>query len=90
MEEGGVRMPADVNTVAKVKRYKERAPEIRFLTLKQIDGQLDVLRDHPVIHAMVATYVYAGLRREEAILLTVEDVDFAVGIGDNPCSRQDG
>ena len=79
MEEGGVRMPADSNPVAKVKRYKERAPEIRFLTLKQIESQLEVLQDHPVIRAMVATYIYAGLRREEAIWLTLEDLDFAIG-----------
>jgi integrase len=28
---------------------------------------------------MVATYIYAGLRREEAIWLTTDDVDFATG-----------
>ena len=79
MEEGGVRMPGGINPAAKVKRYKERAPEIRFLTLKQIDQQLGMLQSHPAIHAMVATYIYAGLRREEAIWLTVEDVDFKAG-----------
>ena len=79
MEEGGVRMPGDVNPAAKVKRYKEHAPEIRFLTLNQISEQLEALRDHPVIQAMVATYIYAGLRREEAIWLTKEDVDFSLG-----------
>lgn len=79
MEEGGVRMPADLNPAAKVKRHKERAPEIRFLTLRQIDQQFEVLQGNPVIHAMVATYIYAGLRREEAIWLTVDDVDFAAG-----------
>ncbi len=79
MEEGDVRMPRDINPAAKVKRYKERAPEIRFLALRQIDQQLDVLRDHPVIHAMGATYIYAGLRREEEIWLTTEDVDFENG-----------
>jgi integrase len=79
MEEGGVRMPRDINPAGKVKRYKERAPEIRFLTLEQIDEQLEVLRDHPVIHAMVATYIYAGLRREEAIWLTTNDLDLGNG-----------
>jgi integrase len=79
MEEGGVRMPADLNPAAKVKRYKERAPEIRFMSIKQIDQQLEVLQEHPVIYAMVATYIYAGLRREEAIWLTLEDVGFASG-----------
>lgn len=75
MEEGGVRMPRDINPAGKVQRYKERAPEIRFLTLKEIDEQLEVLRDHSVVHAMVATYIYAGLRREEAIWLTTNDLD---------------
>ncbi len=79
MEESGVRMPGDVNPAAKVKRYKERAPEIRFLTLRQIDQQLDALSEYPVVYAMVATYIYAGLRREEAIWLTTEDMDFTIG-----------
>jgi integrase len=79
MEEGRVRMPRDINPAAKVKRYREPAPEIRFLTLRQIDQQLELLRDHPVIHAMVATYIYAGLRREEAIWLTTDDMDLAIG-----------
>jgi integrase len=79
IEEGGVRMPSDLNPAAKVKRYKERAPEIRFLTLSQVSQQLEMLQGYPVIHAMVATYIYAGLRREEAIWLTIEDIDFAAG-----------
>jgi hypothetical protein len=45
MQEGGVRMPGNINPAAKVKRDKERAPEIRFLTLKQIGQQLGVLQD---------------------------------------------
>ena len=82
MQEGGVRMPGNVNPASKVKRYKERAPEIRFLTLTQIDQQLEALQDYPVIRAMVAAYIYAGLRREEGIWLTVEDIDAsAVGAG---------
>ena len=34
-----------------------------------------MLTELPVIRAMVATYIYAGLRREEALWLTGEDVD---------------
>lgn len=79
MEERGVRMPAGGNPVTKVKRYKENAPEIRFLNIEEIVHQLEVLRGNPVLHAMVATYIYAGLRREEAIWLTLEDVDLAAG-----------
>lgn len=67
--------PRYPNPVEAVDRLREPAPQIRFLTLTQIDGQLRILREHPVLHAMVATYIYAGLRREEAIWLTHDDVD---------------
>ena len=58
-----------------VKRQKEDAPEITWLNKEEITGQLSVLGDVPQIKAMVAVYIYAGLRREEAIWLTCEDVD---------------
>jgi len=79
MDEGGVRMPAGVNPVDKVKRYKESAPQIRFLSLDQIDEQLEVLKEPPVLCTLVAVYIYAGLRREEALWLTAEDVDLNAG-----------
>lgn len=79
MAEGGVRMPGDKNPVVKVGRYKERAPEIRFLTLQQIDEQLAALAEKPQLQAMVATLIYAGLRREELLWLRAEDVDLAAG-----------
>jgi len=63
------------NPAANVDRRRESAPQIRFLTLEQIDEQLSAVRDHATIHAMVATYIYAGLRREAAVWLTPEDVD---------------
>ncbi|MBK8270600.1 MAG: site-specific integrase [Planctomycetes bacterium] len=63
------------NPAAAVERIREPAPEIRFLTLQQVDQQLAILRDRPLMHALVATYIYAGLRREEAVWLTREDVD---------------
>jgi len=64
------------NPVKAVDKQKEPAPQIRFLRSDEIPAQLDVLREFPVIHAMVATYIYAGLRREEALWLMREDVDF--------------
>ena len=64
-----------VNPAAAVDRQREPAPEIRFLTLDQIDEQLRVLKNRAVLHALVATYIYAGLRREEALWLTHEDVN---------------
>ena len=79
MDEGGVRMPGDVNPVDKVKRYKESAPQIRFLSLEQIDQQLEVLKDHAVLRTLVAVYIYAGLRREEALWLTLEDIELNTG-----------
>ena len=73
IEENRVRMPGDRNPVAKVRRYRERAPEIRYLTLPQIDEQLHALRDRPQLRVMVATLIYAGLRREELLWLRVAD-----------------
>lgn len=63
------------NPVTGVERKREPAPQIRFLNLNEIREQLTVLEKHRVIHAMVATYIYAGLRREEALWLTHEDID---------------
>jgi len=63
------------NPVAAVERQREPAPQIRFLSLEQIEVQLRILKGHPVIWALVATYIYAGLRREEALWLTREDLD---------------
>ena len=79
MDEGGIHIPGDVNPVDKVKRYKESAPQIRFLSLEQIDQQFEVLKGYPVLCTLVAVYIYAGLRREEGLWLTAEDVDLNAG-----------
>lgn len=79
MNERGIKMPGDKNPVVKVGRYQERAPEIRFLTLPQIDEQLSVLAVHPQIQTMVAVLIYAGLRREELLWLTHDDIDLQTG-----------
>ncbi len=79
MAEGGVKMPNDKNPAAKVGRYKESAPKIRFLTLPQIDEQLNALSDCPQIKIMVAMYIYAGLRREELLWLRQEDINLKAG-----------
>lgn len=73
METGRVRMPLDRNPAAKVARYRESAPQIRYLTLEQIDEQLEALRSKPRLQVMVATLIYAGLRREELLWLHVDD-----------------
>ena len=72
-------MPGDINPVSKVSKYKEKAPEIRFLTLAQIDEQLKALEGYPLLQPLVAMYIYAGLRREEALWLTISDVDLKAG-----------
>ena len=64
------------NPAAGVERRREPAPQIRFLSREQITEQLGVVRGQPVIHALVAAMIYAGLRREEALWLTHNDVDF--------------
>jgi len=58
-----------------VDRREEGASNIRFLSLTDIQEQLEVLERDPTLQAMVATYIYAGLRREEALWLTLDDVD---------------
>ncbi len=79
MKERGIRMPGDKNPVAAVKRYREKASKITFLTLKQIDEQMNALSGHSQMQSMVAVYIYAGLRREEALHLQRSDVDFNAG-----------
>ncbi len=43
MREGRIRTAGDVNPIVRVDRYRESAPEIRYLTLPQIDEQLAAL-----------------------------------------------
>jgi len=80
MNQRGVRMPDGQNPAAKVERQRESAPEIRFLTKGQIAQQLDALSGRPLLQTMVAVYVYAGLRREEALWLRLSDVDLTAGV----------
>jgi len=79
MEQRGVRMPGGKNPARKVEKYKERAPRIRFLTLRQVREQMEALEDNAPLQTIVAVYIYAGLRREEALWLRLEDVDLRAG-----------
>jgi integrase len=74
----GVRLPGGKNPAQAVERYRERASEIWFLTLAQIDEQVAALEKSLRVHAMVATLIYAGLLREELTWLQRDDVDFSV------------
>lgn len=75
----GVVLPGEKNPAAAVERYKEPDPEIVYLSLKDIDVQLAGLADEPQLQTMVALYIYAGLRREEAVWLTTADIDLKAG-----------
>lgn len=75
MEQYGTRTPDSRNPASKVERYKEKAPNIRFLSLEQVKEQLQALSATPQLQTMVAVYIYAGLRREGALWLTADDVD---------------
>lgn len=66
---------AKSNPVANVGRRQEPAPNIRFLRLPDVQQQLRVFHDSPTLRALVATLIYAGLRREEALWLTADDID---------------
>lgn len=70
-------MPGGLNPASKVQRYQERASEIRYLTLPQIEEQIHALRFNPRLQTMVAVLIYAGLRREELLWLKIEDLDRA-------------
>jgi len=79
MEQRGVVTPGGLNPAVRVKRYKEKAPEIRFLTMEQIKKQLESLKEKTQLQTIVALYIYAGLRREEALWLQLSDIDLNAG-----------
>lgn len=68
--------PRHDNPAKAIEPRKVPRPVIRYLTREQIIGQLDALKRHPEMQAIVATFIFAGLRREELTWLTVHDVDF--------------
>jgi len=72
-----VRLPNNLNPATRVRPYKEPAPVIRYLTLAQIDEQLHALRFKPRLQMAVAVLIYAGLRREELLWLTIDDLDLS-------------
>lgn len=63
------------NPVAAVQRRYEPPRSIRFLSAEDITHLLTVLEPYSSIRILVAVYIYAGLRREEALWLTHDDVD---------------
>ncbi len=67
--------PRCPNPAAAVQRRQEPPRSIRFLSAEEITHQLSILEPHETIRTLVAVYIYAGLRREEALWLTPDDVD---------------
>jgi len=68
------------NPVDGVRPRKLLAHDIRFLNPEQIKSQLEAVKDESELHAAVAILIYAGLRREEALWLTREDLDRKAGL----------
>jgi integrase len=68
------------NPVDGVRPRKLPAQEIRFLDTEQIKIQLEAVKAEAVFHTAVAILIYAGLRREEALWLTRDDLDRKAGL----------
>lgn len=64
------------NPAEGVKRLQTDANPIRWLEGSDIILQLNALKTNPLIYTMVAVYIYAGLRREEVLWLTKNDMDY--------------
>lgn len=79
MTEGGVKFPGGKNPIEAVKRYREVKGDIRYLKRREIDEQLEALAGNPMLQTMVALYIYAGLRREEALWLMPSDFNWDAG-----------
>jgi integrase len=63
------------NPVRKVKRFHIPAPEIRWLNNQQIEDLLEVIRKDRFLYPVVATAIFAGLRRGELCWLGRADFD---------------
>jgi integrase len=79
MKQNGIRIAGGKNPAAEVECYKEGAWEISYLELEEVDTQFKALAKEPALQPIVATYIYAGLRREELCWLQVKDIDFSAG-----------
>ncbi|MFW6456691.1 MAG: tyrosine-type recombinase/integrase, partial [Planctomycetota bacterium] len=63
------------NPISEVKRCRESASDITYLSKEDISGQLEVLEGEPQMQMMVAALIYGGFRRAEIMWLTTDDVD---------------
>ena len=67
----------EVNPVARVKRMREPERSIRYLTLEQIDEQLEALKEQPRVQVMVAVYLRDTVEFSRPALRSEEDVKVA-------------
>ncbi|MBI3820083.1 MAG: tyrosine-type recombinase/integrase [Planctomycetes bacterium] len=68
------------NPIARVERYPEPAPEIRYLSKEEQSRAINLFRARgPQLLPLIATCLYAGLRRAEAIWLVRENIDIQAG-----------
>lgn len=79
MTDGRYSIPAG-NPVTKIKYLRVDNMEVRYLSAEAIEIQLDCLEGHPMLQTMVAVYIRGGLRREEALWLTHDDIDLERGV----------
>lgn len=76
----GIRFPSGNNPAAGIERWREGAPIIEYMTRDEIEEQLQLLASDLKLQTIVATYIYAGLRREEALWLQRKDVDLKANL----------
>ncbi|MBJ6724400.1 tyrosine-type recombinase/integrase [Geomesophilobacter sediminis] len=70
----GKRFPGGINPVDAVAVREVKPVPISYLSMKEIRQQLEALAKLPVLQAMVAILIYAGLRREELLWLRTCDI----------------
>lgn len=68
-----------LNPVGAVKTFRVPVTQPRHLSSPDIDRLMEVT-EGDIIHPLIATYIFAGLRRDEGIWLTLADLDFSRGL----------
>ena len=71
--------PKHPNPARGLRRRKVPKPEIVYLNDDEIVALLDALDPHAQVQAMVATFIFAGLRREECLWIRKRDIDLDAG-----------
>ena len=81
--------PGHANPARGLRRRKVPKPEIVYLNPEEIVALLGALEPHAQMQVMVATLIFAGLRREECLWLRKRDIDLAARTI-RICSKEDG